>query len=1031
MFYKRNDSMELEVDLFKNPSKEYRAAPFWAWNCELDKNELLRQIECLKEMGYGGFHIHTRSGMATKYLSEEFFALVKSCVKKAENENMLVWIYDEDRWPSGSAGGYVTENVRFRQKKLVLTVHKRDDAVEKTIAVDSGKPYLAGIYDVALNDDGTLKSYKLVSEEKEARSVVWYAYVLTAEPTGWHNGNTYIDTLSPEPVESFVQITHEAYKREIGEKFGDTIPAVFTDEPQFAIKEVLAFPESREDTAIPWTSNFDKSFFEKYGLSIIDKLPEIFWELPEGKKSRARYCYHDHISTLFTTSFCGVYSKWCKENGIYLTGHMLAEDTLKWQTAGSGEVMRAYNYFDIPGIDMLCNRAEYTAAKQTQSMVRQHGKEGFMSELYGVTGWDFDFRGHKYQGDWQAALGVTVRVPHLSWVSMKGSAKRDYPASFNYQVPWYREYSLIENHFARLATALTRGKPCVNVGVIHPIESYWLCWGPGSATSDERVQMESDFENITKWLTFGLIDFDFISEACLPEQCGKITNELCVGKMKYSAVIVPPCCTLRSSTIEILDKFIDNGGKVIFTGDCPEYTDAIKSTDAEKVYKKALHIPFEKRKILKSLEQERDIQIRTLDGEATDRLLYQKRKDGNDCWIFIANGTRIEEKDIRASYLNTPKPIESIIKIKGEFTPVKYDTLSGEISRIAYSIEDGFTVIPYDFYLNDSLLLRLKTFDGKIVKKSSSTRKIVSVTDFKNSVRVKREEDNVCLLDIAEYSFGEEEFFNAEEILRIDKKLRKELNWPMANGRDVQPWAIEKEEISHYVTLRFKVVCNDEIYNTYFCAEELETLVLNGEAVEIKEKGYFVDKSIKKYMLPVLRKGENTIEEKVPFGKRISLEPCYLTGDFDVYLRGCEKILASPSEYAGFGDITCQGMPFYGGNLIYQTEIDLSEKADIVVNTALYAGALVKVSLDGEENRPVVFEPYETEFKGVKAGRHTLDFTLYGNRYNTFSPLHYCGKCSWHSQNHWYSEGSAWCYEYNLKKTGILKSPVVTCYICD
>ena len=109
-----------------------------------------------------------------------------------------------------------------------------------------------------------------------------------------------------------------------------------------------------------------------------------------------------------------------------------------------------------------------------------------MSELYGVTGWSFDFRGHKLLGDWQAALGVTLRVPHLSWMSMEGDAKRDYPASIFFQSPWYREYPLIEDHFARVNTALTRGKPLVHVAVIHPIESYWLplgAHGPDSCRS--------------------------------------------------------------------------------------------------------------------------------------------------------------------------------------------------------------------------------------------------------------------------------------------------------------------------------------------------------------------------------------------------------------------------------------------------------------------------------------------------------------------------------------------------------------------
>lgn len=72
-----------------------------------------------------------------------------------------------------------------------------------------------------------------------------------------------------------------------------------------------------------------------------------------------------------------------------------------------------------------------------------------MSESAGVTNWDFDFKGHKLMGDWQAALGITVRVPHLAWMSMKGEAKRDYPSSINYQSPWYKEYHCIRRSFLK------------------------------------------------------------------------------------------------------------------------------------------------------------------------------------------------------------------------------------------------------------------------------------------------------------------------------------------------------------------------------------------------------------------------------------------------------------------------------------------------------------------------------------------------------------------------------------------------------
>ena len=173
----------------------------------------------------------------------------------------------------------------------------------------------------------------------------------------------------------------------------------------------------------------------------------------------------------------------CEGHGLMLTGHMMEEPTLKSQTAALGEVMRSLSYFQLPGIDMLCDRREYTTAKQAQSVSHQYGREGVLSELYGVTGWDFDFRGHKLQGDWQAALGVTVRTPHLSWVSMNGEAKRDYPASINYQAPWYKRYSLIEDHFARVNTAMTRGKCRTRIAVLHPVESYWLHWGVAQQTA--------------------------------------------------------------------------------------------------------------------------------------------------------------------------------------------------------------------------------------------------------------------------------------------------------------------------------------------------------------------------------------------------------------------------------------------------------------------------------------------------------------------------------------------------------------------
>ena len=83
MLYKKNCDSALSYALFENPTAEYRRAPFGSWNAKLEKDQLLRQIEHLKAMGFGGFHMHSRTGLATEYLSDEFMEMVKACCDKS------------------------------------------------------------------------------------------------------------------------------------------------------------------------------------------------------------------------------------------------------------------------------------------------------------------------------------------------------------------------------------------------------------------------------------------------------------------------------------------------------------------------------------------------------------------------------------------------------------------------------------------------------------------------------------------------------------------------------------------------------------------------------------------------------------------------------------------------------------------------------------------------------------------------------------------------------------------------------------
>ena len=293
--YPRSRTGQLDRKLFRNPTAEYRGCPFWCWNNKLDKAQLLRQLDYLKEMGMGGPTIHVRTGLDTEYLSDEFMAIVRACTDHAKRAKMLTWLYDEDRWPSGFAGGLVTKDERYRAKHLLWTCRPYGaGAAEATHSSWSGASRnengtLLAAFAIELDEQGCLKRYRRLPStiHHSPSTAVWYAYLETAVPITWFNNQTYVDTLSKPAIERFVQVTHERYREHLGAEFGKAVPAIFTDEPQFSHKQTFHRATDTTDVLIPWTTGF--------GDDLLDSLPEIFWELPGGKASLTRYRYHDQI----------------------------------------------------------------------------------------------------------------------------------------------------------------------------------------------------------------------------------------------------------------------------------------------------------------------------------------------------------------------------------------------------------------------------------------------------------------------------------------------------------------------------------------------------------------------------------------------------------------------------------------------------------------------------------------------------------------------------------------------------------------
>lgn len=1050
MLYKKNQNISLDDGLFRNPSSEYRGAPFWAWNCRVSREDVDHILEDLKAMGMGGAHLHSRTGMALPYLEKEFMDRIRYSHQKAGKLDMLTWLYDEDRWPSGAAGGLVTKDPAFRQRFLVFSPEKLPVQGEEgkngeasVHSLKGGERALLVRYAIRL-EGGFLTAYQLLDRQAPAPEGfdLWYLYEEVAGNNPWYNNQAYVDTLNPKAIGKFIEITHEAYCRELGDSFGESVPAIFTDEPQFCQKSTLGFAEEKKRVILPYTDDFADTYREAYGCDFFETFPECIWELPDGEVSVNRYHYHDHVCERFTAAFADQIGAWCRQHGIALTGHMLGEETLQSQTSALGEAMRSYRSFDLPGIDMLCDNRELSTAKQAQSAVHQFGREGMLSEIYGVTNWDFDFRGHKLAGDWQAALGVTIRVHHLTWTSMAGEAKRDYPASIGYQSPWYREYPLIENYFARLNTALTRGTAEVKVGVIHPVESYWLYWGAKEQTNGIRQEMDDNFRKLTEWLLFGLIDFDFISEALWKQQTPDEEldgqGDFLVGKMKYEVILVPNCVTIRRSTLERLRAFRKKGGRVIFTGTVPTHVDAVRCSDAADFAASCEIIGFAENLLTSALLPVRTVDVHNQDGVRVSNMLYQMRQDSDRKWLFLAHCMPMKNPDI-------PNREDLTIRIRGEWRPVLYDAMTGEIREVPYEKDKGDTLIRQTVFDHDSLLYALypaasehsETGDsarrGSVEAVSPSAgiqeasgRRIILPDD----VEVSLEEPDVAVLDLAEASFDGGPWQERDEILRIDNKFRAITGYPMRIDAFPQPWVEpEKEEIRHRLALRFRIHADREITKPFLALENAEEtkLTLNGVPVPSAVTGYYVDRAIRMVALPDLKAGENILTAEMPYYNKFNVEVMYLLGDFGVRTAGHSILLTEPVRRLAFGDICGQGLPFYGGNLTYKIPVNVSRDCTLRVEATQFRCPVIGIRLDGQDCGRIAFSPYSLEIRDVKAGEHLLEITAFGNRVNTFGTLHNCNHTErWFGPNAWRTTGPAWAYEYQLRPGGILISPVIT-----
>ncbi len=1035
---------------FRNPDARFRGKPLWSWNGRLEPDALRQQIRRMHRMGLGGFFMHSRVGLATPYLSEEWFAAVRASVEEARRLGMEAWLYDEDRWPSGAAGGLVTRRAEYRMRSLEVETIESPRGFRWT-------PDTLAVFTAHVEDRVRLRGVRRVERGRrptpaDGEAILRFRVAAQA-PSPWYNGQTYLDTMNPEAVRAFLRVTHEAYARRFGKDFGGVIPGIFTDEPNYG----RTLQENLSDTVVkvrgtPWTPRLPAVFRRRYGYDLLPHLPELVFDVEGITESRARFDYHDCIAFLFTDAFSRQCGEWCQRHGLLFTGHCLEEAGLALQTNVTGSCMRFYEHMQAPGMDILTERRrEFITAKQVSSAARQFGRKWRLTETYGCTGWDFPFAGHKAVGDWQAALGINLRCQHLYWYTMLGEAKRDYPASIGHQSPWWEAYTVVEDYFARLHAVITRGVEVRDLLVIHPVESVWLRVRTGWRSDPDVQALDRDFLSVSDRLLEAHLDYDYGDEDLLTRHA-RVTRrgntvELRVGRAAYRAVVVPSQLTLRRSTLRLLRDFRARGGLVVFAGRIAHCLDAVPSDAVERFAAEGPRVSADGPDLAAAVAPAvRRVSIADPDGTEIAPALYLLREDAERQYLFVCNTGECFSADAWQSPARNRRLAFPDVRIRAfegcAGAPMELDPTTGAVYA-AEAARDGAgwnlrTDLP-------PLGSRLFVADRKAAARGPRPAPRPAWSESRRATipgapwTIRRSEPNALILDRCSLKIGDGDVEPTGDVLAADRRIRERLGLPPRGGRMRQPWAQAAAKSPRKLPVELRFVFRADARPAGPLALALEQpqafrITLNGRPVDTDAAtGWWTDESLRTLPLNpmALRLGDNTVVLQLDFDERFSgLEALYLLGEFGVRAEGTEVALTALPAALSLGDWCAQGFPFYGGHLTYvrTVRIDAAPDERVFVRLPEYRGVAARIWVDGVAAGILAWEPNEVEITDAarrsEGGEIELGIEILGHRRNSHGPLHFAERWpAWTGPGQFQPSPQDWVDAYQQVPCGLMAAP--------
>lgn len=974
---KETKEQELRSKFFA-PTAEYRPAPLWVWNDDMQPERIRLQLKEMADHGFGGAFVHPRPGLVTPYLSEEWFALWGIALEEAQRLGLKLYIYDENSYPSGFAGGHVPAELPDCLANCVVFKEYGPEELGELVRLSSpmlnrpGQPIRAfamrrGSSDGEWNMQRDLTLLPIEEWERHGESF-WLFELGTPETNSWLGGFAYTDLLRPEVTAHFLRTTHEQYRSRFGDRFGTAIPALFTDEPEISPGNLF----QDGDRFLPFSYWFASEFTKRNGYDLLDYLPFLFRDAASETSAmdagRVRYDYFATIHELWTANSVRPISEWCERNGLAYTGHYLEHNWPHPFNRTSPAVMSMYEYMHWPAIDMLMTyllretnlsgdffpetSQLMIGIREAHSAANQFDRPRVLCEAFGAGGWDSSFEDFKRIGDWLFANGINFLNPHLTYSTIAGARKRDHPQSFDWRQPWWDELGSLNGYFARLSLMLSAGRTFNRILVLNPTTSSYL-FSPRDLNDNVKYRQGLDqTRELAQRLCDAGWDYDWGDEYILARHGSLAGAKLQVGNRMYDTVIVPPAMlNLKGETAELLSGFLAGGGQVIAWNDSLARKDGrpwqAAGLTSAKGWRKADNYGQVGSELLRVVRPRTEWASGRQESGRITRLLRELDDGSTVCFLVNSSQQRFEDT----------------LLVAGRRAEI-WDPLTGAVAALPRTGEQTRLAVPVALHGSGSLLVRVYQEDaaaptGGVEQRQPRSRSATGKALATGDTAVSPEQANIFPLFYCDLELGAKTYAGLYTVgaCRLVYEHHGFPTNPWDNAVQFKRRLLDRESsfderTGFAVQYRFKWRDDGLPAELGLMIErpELYAVRVNGEPVAIRSGTCRLDHHMGQTSIrDAVRRGENIIRlEAKPFSIFMEIEAVYLTGDFIVTKEEGEWTIGRSERPLAVGSWREQGYPFYGSAVVYSKKVKIPDGArDVGLTLPDWRGTIASVQVNG------------------------------------------------------------------------------------